>query len=565
MSKKKDKKAGSKNPAYPTADPTAPGGMSQKALVAEMVKRHGWKEKKAKALKWPEQIDAVVQGRLAEEKKAKKKAGKKAAPAEAAPVEVAEHDTSWLKDKATTAEEITTPAAATVYEPEDGTYNYMLSGHSGVGPSASERWLSCTGSLALSREFLETLTPNQMEEFATSEVAARQGTTAHAAAEAKALNSLGRISDEELSATLTHLALAPLNPEEAFDEEMDEYIGEYLNLIDQYTADRGAENVLIEHRVSAPVVLVGAHSEEVYEVKGSADMVALPGDGNELVVADLKYGSGVDVGVEANPQARLYGFGVLASLADEDGNIPESLTTITYHIVQPRLGGIKTWSESVEDLIAWINEDVAPALTAALYDEVETPSTFAPSESACQWCPARGMCAALAETRMTEAAEAFDTALDIEVKHEDAVERVGALSDERLGTLLLQIEGVVKLKDEMKAEAQRRLYRGVEVPGYKLVSYTPPRSWKDNEEAIKRIKFMRKIDKEQKDALMKPPALVTPTQAEKILGEDYEHIVNLIDVPDKRPVAARENDRRKTWDGRAPEEMFPEIEAGSDG
>ena len=54
----------SANPAYPQAHPTAPGGMSQKQLVAELTSEHGWTVTEAQALKWPEHIDAVVEGRL---------------------------------------------------------------------------------------------------------------------------------------------------------------------------------------------------------------------------------------------------------------------------------------------------------------------------------------------------------------------------------------------------------------------------------------------------------------------------------------------------------------------
>jgi hypothetical protein len=66
-----------------------------------------------------------------------------------------------------------------------------------------------------------------------------------------------------------------------------------------------------------------------------------------------------------------------------------------------------------------------------------------------------------------------------------------------------------------------------------------------------------------RNALFRDPALITPTQAEKVLGKDYAAIETLVDKPDKRPIIAREGDRRKTWEGRPPEAMFAD-ESGAD-
>lgn len=437
-----------------------------------------------------------------------------------------------------------------MFIPIPGVKDYIFDGHAGAGPSASERWMNCTASLGASREFLETLTPNQQVAFGGANEAARQGTTAHAAAEVEANLLLGRVDQAEADATLMELAIMPDTDGEAYDDEMAEYITEYVDLIKGYADERGAESLLIEARVSATVPLTDPFDEgEVYEIKGSADCVVLPTkDEPTLVVGDLKYGDGIHVDVDENPQIRIYALGVLAMLVDEEGILPSEIEEVVYHIIQPRLGGIKTWRESVDDLLEWRDTELSPALSRALAG-VEGGAEYKPSEETCQWCPARGACSALAESRMAEAADLFDTIVEAEYENgPGSFPETSSLSDERLGTLLTQIRGLVKIHDDLKEEAQRRLHRGTPVPGFKLVSYTPPRRWSSSApEALAEMQ------------VWKPPTLMTPTQA-LLAAKGNEEALSLIEEqiesPLKRPVVAPEGDRRKDWAGIPPESMF---------
>ena len=367
---------------------------------------------------------------------------------------------------------------------------------------------------------------------------------------------MGTVTPEEAEATLLELTIMPETEDEAYDAEMAEHIAEYVDLVQTYV-DAGHE-VLVEQRVEAAVPLTGLHEGKVHVIAGSGDTVMLPTKVDPvLTVADLKYGDGIDVSVDENPQVRIYGLGALSLLADEEGNLP-NIERVDYHIVQPRLGGIKTWSESVDDLLTWRDEVLAPALTAALYGQDNLPgeqATYAPSEKACQWCPARGGCAALAEQRVEEARDLFDTVVEAEFEGHDIADgfpETGALTNERLGLLLSQVEGLIQIKDDLKEEAQRRLHRGDIVPGYQLVSYTPPRKWVDG--AMQEMEGNEDIP-----PLYKPKALLTPKQALTLMGEKASLIEDLIDTPDKRPVVAREGDRRKTWTGTPPEQMFTDL------
>lgn len=529
---------------YPEADPTAPGGMSQQALADELVERHGWTEQQIAQFRgrgkqrwnlraWTLMIDAVIEARLAAEER---------------------QGETGMDEIESLMEEITEARAEAEVErlrnallrPDPDTLDYIFDGHAGAGPSAAERWMNCTASLGASREFLEALTPNQQREFAVSSLAARQGTTAHAVAEAEALVSLGRLTQDEVDQTLLELSIMPDEAGEAYDDTMAEYITEYTDLITFYAQERGADAIKIEERVAAAIPLTGDYDGEVYEIRGSADCIAEPTDEHrDLVVADLKYGDGIYVDVDENPQIRIYALGALAALVDDEGNLTVDIENVCYHIVQPRLGGIKTWTESVDDLLDWRDEVLAPALTAALYGSA-AGATFEPSEQTCQWCPARGSCAALAEDRMIKAAELFDVINEAAFDGEEFPE-TSALSDARLGDLLTQIKGLIKIHDDLRAEAQRRLYRGGSVPGWQLVNYSPPRKWAEG------------ADEKLGNDPVWVKKMLSPTQAlalNKHKEDVLDRITPLIETPDKKPVIAPDGDRRTAWEGRAPEAMF---------
>lgn len=564
----------------PGAHPTAPGGMSQAALTKELVEKHGWSTEDATfpRAEWAVQIDAVCVERRNRELEVE--AEMKAKPKSMTPInkailediaaelteELAEvtalvDDLEEFEDLLAEFEDVFDPEPHPATDPnfvqtepvkaqsmlicDPDTYDFVFDGHAGAGPSGAERWMNCTASLGAARAFLETLTPNQQIEFAGGSEAARQGTTAHAAAEAEARVVLGEIKPHEAQEIIDRLRTEPPEGEE-FTDEMADYIAEYVDLIQSYAVEDPTRIIRVESRVSAAIPLTGSREDEAYEVHGSADVTVYPTPKDPtLVVGDLKYGAGLDVDAEENPQARIYALGVLSELADEDGNLPH-IETITYLIIQPRLGGIKPWSESLDDLLDWRDDVLAPALTAALYGESEG-AAFSPSEVACQWCPARGSCAALAEKVVADGAELFDAIVEAEVAGEEFLE-TERLSDARLGALYAQIKALTNIEKSLKEETQRRLNRGAQIPGFKLVTYQPPRKWRTNAEgALAEMEelWVRKLR--------------TPKQASDLLTKtgDERVLAGLIDSPEAVPVVSTGvGDKRREWAGVAPESMF---------
>lgn len=546
----------SKNPAYPDADPTAPGGMSQKALAEELVFKHGWSEesiarfrdgKKFKLDMWTEMIEAVIEAR------------KKDEALTASIKKAAEFNATYAGGPNKIRDMM--PLFIGMPDSKD----YIFDGHSGASPSGAERWMTCTASLAASRAFLETLTPNQQAEFAKSGTAARQGTTAHAVAEAEARVMLGQMDEGELQLMLMELSIIPETEGEAYSEEMAEYVSEYTELVKSFITE--GREVLIEERVTATIELTTVDAEGEYnlhEINGSADLIVMPEpDHPTLVVGDLKYGEGIEVEVEDNPQIRIYALGALARVVEAYDELPDWLNEVEYIIAQPRLGGIKIHTESVDDLLDWQDNTLSPALTEAL-GGIKSGAAFTPSEAACQWCPARGSCPALIEDRMEKAAELFDVIQETE--YETGIiggfPETASLDDAKLGSLYSQIRGLVSIADDLKAEVQRRLHRGTAVPGFHLVNYSPPRHWTEGAAEEVEMALVEHVPAAQIQALW-TEKLVTPTAAEKALGkDDYERIKHLVVKPDIRPVAAPEGDRRKPWTGLPPEQMFTDLDEG---
>ena len=576
----------------PGAHPTAPGGMSQQALVDELHEKHGWErddlaeflDAKGKPIlkQWNAMIEAVIQGRLDREQELKQQMieegtliVKKTKPQPVVePDEIedeieddlddldallAEYEEAYEEKAAEQAENTAKDNRLFIADPE--TYDFVFDGHSGASPSGAERWMNCTKSLRMTREFLETLTANQKEELANGGAAARQGTTAHAAGEAELNVILGHSTPAERDDILLELAITPPAGEE-YDSDMAEHVSLYVDLVAQFIDERGVDNVLIEQRLEAAIWLSGARADDYRIIAGSGDTVVLPTDDEKsIVVVDYKHGEGVDVDVEENPQLRIYGLGALTRLLDEDGMLTQDVERVDYIIVQPRSGGIKEWSESLDSLLDWRDEELSPALTAALFDDEDNPAEFAPSDDNCQWCPARGACHALAEQRMNAATELFDVIQDAE--YEDgpgAFPETSIFDNAALGKMLQQVDGLVKIRDSLREEAQRRLHRGEEVPGYKMVGYTPPRKWTDEAaealaEAWPELYTAKMITPKQALAVVK----VLGAEDESRLAEDEspeDAIGEFIEAPDKRPVIAPEGDRRKTWEGVAPESIF---------
>lgn len=193
------------------------------------------------------------------------------------------------------------------------------SDHALLSASGAHRWLNCTPSAVL-----ESREPDSPSD------AAEQGTVAHALAEWKLRRALND---------------APtFKPESGWvDEEMEHLTDDYVSFVQEHISlareTYADPQVLIEQRLDFSHVVPGGFGT------GDCVIIAEP----KLQIIDLKYGQGVLVEAERNPQLMLYALGALLTFGDL-----YDITDVAVTIYQPRRGNVDTWETSVTALKAFI-------------------------------------------------------------------------------------------------------------------------------------------------------------------------------------------------------------------
>ena len=140
---------------------------------------------------------------------------------------------------------------------------------------------------------------------------------------------------------------------------------------------RNSHAVMIEQRLD--------FSRWVPEGFGTGDLVIVADD--TLYIVDLKYGKGIAVSAEWNPQMLLYSLGAL-ELFDSLYDIEK--VNMTIH--QPRLENVSNFEITVHDLMEWAEQELMPKAEMAAKGEGE----FAVGDW-CRFCKAKNTCRARAE------------------------------------------------------------------------------------------------------------------------------------------------------------------------
>lgn len=364
------------------------------------------------------------------------------------------------------------------------------------GASKAYEWGNCPGSVALSKDI-----PDQSSSFA------REGTAAHTLAELVLTEKIAK-AEKVLGKTITVEGQAI-----TVDDEMVASITTYVNDVIDATPVNAIR--LIEERVdySHPIAQTGAF--------GTADVIVISGD--EIQVHDLKYGKGVQVDAKENWQLMLYALG-----AYELYGIAGDFKSIRLFIHQPRLHHLSEWVLSVEDLLAF-GEDMK-ARAARVFS---SPDEMNPGEKQCRWCKAKATCPALQKQVMDE----FDKL----TKPED-----GNVENEVLGRAMSHVDMIESWCKAVRAETERRLLTGHEIPGFKLVEgRRGARKWADAslvEDALKAMRVKASDMYEQK--------LISPTKAEKlvksgVIGKrQWDKLIPQMVQAEGKPSVAKSSDAR---------------------
>ena len=357
--------------------------------------------------------------------------------------------------------------------------------HAVLSPSGSHRWLHCTPSARLELVFDDT-----------GSEAAKEGTAAHALCEHKLKKALRMRSKRPVS--------------EYDSDEMEECAEAYVDFVmEQLEAAR--------QTCEDPIVLIEQHLDfscYVPEGFGTGDCIIVSDD--RLQIVDFKYGMGVVVEAENNPQMKLYALGAL-NLYDALYDIRD----VSMTIFQPRRENVSTWTIPVEDLRAWAEDELKPKAKMAFDGEGE----YIPGEW-CTFCRAAVRCRARAEEKMKLAQMEF--------------KMPPLLTDSEIEEILSVLPDLTKWANEITAYAtDAAVSHGKEWAGFKIVEGRSVRKYRDEKEVAEAARKAGYTDIYRR-------TLIPLTEMQKLMGkEKFQEILGaLITKPPGKPVLVPANDKR---------------------
>lgn len=356
--------------------------------------------------------------------------------------------------------------------------------HALLSASSAHRWLHCPPSAKLTAGVTE----------APSE-AALQGTAAHALAEHKLRRALKQQSKRPVS--------------EYEDDEMnthtDDYVSYVLEQYEQAKQDSPDTVIYIEQHLDFSHVVPGGF--------GTGDCLVVT-DGT-LHVIDLKYGLGVLVEAEWNPQMMLYALGALA-LFDALYDIEQVALTV----FQPRRENVSTWTINVTELNEWAEQTLKPTAKQAAKGEGEfCAGTW------CQFCRIASTCRARAETNLELAKYEFAPPAE--------------LSADEVAEVLARIPGLTKWASDVQDYALSQALSGELYEGFKLVAGRSIRKYTDETAVAEAAKAAGYRDIYKR-------SLLTITAMEKLMGKkNFSEILgNLVVKPEGKPTLVPVTDKR---------------------
>jgi hypothetical protein len=366
-----------------------------------------------------------------------------------------------------------------------------MSAHAQLSPSSAVRWMTCPGSVALSEGIPDT-----------GSDAANEGTMMHTVAAHCLLANTNAADYIGVTDTETGLTL---------NDDQARAVQSYVDYVRKRVAETNG-TLLVEQRVSIE------HMTGEEDAHGTADAVIIAQD--ELIVLDAKFGRGVEVEAEENPQLLMYAHAVY-----REWDLIHDFSKVTVGIIQPRLGNNLEWTLSVKDLQAF---GIEVQFAAESTRQPDAP--LVPSPKGCQWCRAKATCPAIRNAVMDD----FDSVVPETADAEDLA-RVMANAN--------MIEAWVKA---VRAEVERRLLAGEPVRGYKLVQGKKGnRAWSSAEDAEALLKSMRiKHDMMYDYKLASPTSLEKLAKAGEIGPRQWSKISELITQAEGSPSVAPLSDKR---------------------
>ena len=373
----------------------------------------------------------------------------------------------------------------------------MATKHAVLSASSSERWLNCPPSARLCETY----------EDKSSDYAA-EGTDAHALAEARLKQALG-IPTEDPVENLTW-----------YNAEMEDcaqgyaaYVVELLETAKQTCSD---PVVMIEQRVDFSRWVPGGF--------GTGDCICIAE--GLLNIVDLKYGAGIEVSADHNPQMMLYALGALEIF---DGIY--DIDTVRMTIYQPRKSNISIFEMSKDALLTWADTELTEKARLAY----EGQGNFSCGEW-CRFCKAKAECRERAIYNLRLAQYDFlNPAL---------------LQDEEIADILGRIDALTSWASDVKEYALQQAISGKEWTGWKLVEGRSNRKYTSETDVAAAVESVGLDPYERK--------VLGVTAMQKLLGKTrFEELLSpYIEKPQGKPTLVPESDKRPA--------IVPDTEAFDD-
>ncbi len=391
--------------------------------------------------------------------------------------------------------------------------NHTDRAHALLSASAAKRWLACPPSARIG---------DKHEKGGPPSVYAQEGTFAHELSELHFAHMY-----EGMTKRTFNSRLKKMKENEFYDEELHDYVMEYVGMVEERINAAKARSdmqpvLMFEERLD--------YSSYAPEGFGTGDVIVY--SGGHLEIIDLKFGKGVEVSADNNPQLKLYALGAVDLL-----DMIHDIDTVSMTIIQPRLNNFSSFEMDHGELVAW-GQSIRPTAQLAF----EGKGEFNPGEH-CQFCPIKATCKARAEKVTGYVKDMKEPYL---------------LDKEEMADLLYEVDEIAKWAKDVKAFAQEQALDGVEYEGWKLVEGRSLRKYTDEDEVAHTLHENGYQDEEFFDK----PKLLSISKLEKAIGKKTvsDLLSDYIMKPPGKPALVPESDKRPAMNSAMDE--FEVIEDG---
>ena len=361
-----------------------------------------------------------------------------------------------------------------------------MGNHALLSASSSHRWLNCPPSARLCEGY-----DDKGSNFAA------EGSDAHSLCEYKLRKALGMEAKD------------PTEDLTWYDAEMEESASGYAAFVMELVAEA-------KKTCSDPVVLIEQrldYSKYVQSGFGTGDCVLIA-DGT-LHIVDFKYGRGVLVEAEDNPQMKLYALGAL-----EIFDCLYDIDTVSMTIYQPRRANVSTFTLTRQELLDWAEMVLVPTAELAYAGDGEYHCG-----EWCQFCKAKADCRERARANMELARYEF--------------RQPPLLTDEEVEEILGKLDSLMDWASDIKDYALQAAISGKHWSGYKLVEGRANRRYTDENAVVAAVKAAGYDPYDE-------PKLLGVTAMTTLLGrKQFNDILGgLITKPQGKPTLVPESDKR---------------------